>query len=269
LLEDRDLLPELDGLISELSRDCESGVIYSREQLAKRVNFFFSPDMINCVDAVVPGWRAMIESDGGFTLVHILTALCALPFHELFLNAAPAHKSVITWAVMFHDIAKRSSKGHSDHTHGFRSAVQFVRSLPGMGVQLSEHSPNTVSGWTDLIQQAVMQHPEQAGQVQDNKKLAEILDGIEHLIPDNPSAVLVTKIVLLHHSITVLDEWPQANPLGDDEVRQHISGELLDLLEVMALVDNDGWELFDAENCERYRNMTRNEFVRLQSIIRS
>jgi len=101
--------------------------------------------------------------------------------------------------------------------------------------------------------------------VQDNGKLPQILDGLDKLLSHHPSAVLISKIILLHHSINTLDEWPQANPLNDDEIKEVIDLELLSLLEVMALVDNDGWELFKPDNRERYRDMTRNIFAKLKN----
>jgi len=263
----RDHLPELDVLIADLSRDCMTGVISSHEQFANRVNQFFSSAMTERVESIVGGWRAMIDSDGGKTMVHILTALSALPLHEPYRVASSIHKTVICWAVLFHDISKRSVSEHSDHTHGFRSAIQFVQNLPAMGIPLAGDQPRALINWTHLVEQAVAQHPRQAGLVQDNEKLPQILEGITDLVPDNPSAALVAKIILLHHSISTLDEWPQANPLNENEIKTYINLELLNLLEVMSLVDNDGWELFEADNCERFRDMTRNVFARLRSFV--
>lgn len=259
-----DLLPDLDRLISEISHDYHVADLSSHAQLVYKVNAFFSSHMIDRVEAIVPGWRAMIEGDGGTTLVHILTALVALPLHLSYLNATPAHQCVLTWAVLFHDIAKRSLAKHSDHTHGFRSAARFVQSLPRMGIKLSGGRSNALIDWSNLVESAVTQQPGHRTLVQDNRKLPQILEGIEKLT-NNPSAILIAKIVLLHHSITSLDEWPQANPLNEVEIKEYVSPELLSLLEIMALVDNDGWELFEPDNRERYRDMTRRTFAQLQS----
>lgn len=262
-----DLLPEFDGLISGLTRDCMAGHISSQEQFADRVKQFFSPAMTARVDSVVHGWRAMIEADGGITLAHVLTALCALPYHETYRLASPSHKTVMTWAVLFHDISKKSVSEHSDHTHGFRSTIRFVQCLPALRVPFAHDQLDALINWVKLVEQAVIQPAGQTGQVQDNQKLSKILEGLTELVPDNHSAALVAKIILLHHSITTLDEWPQANPLDDNEIKKYINPELLDLLEIMSLVDNDGWELFRPENRERYRDMTRSVFERLRSVV--
>jgi len=262
-----DVLVDLHRLLSELTHDFQSTDTRSKMQLFNKVKAFFSPGMIDRVESTVPGWGVMIEQDGGVTLVHILTALSALPLHQQYQDATPEHQSILTWAVLFHDIAKRSVSEHSDHTHAFRSASGFVQNLPHLGIAMKEDGTDALVDWVSLVEGAVIQRPGNKPPVQDNGKLPQILAGIDRLLSNNPAAVLISKIILLHHSITSLDEWPQANPLSEDEIREYINPELLGLMQIMALVDNDGWELFEPDNCERYRDMTRRTFAKLQSAI--
>jgi hypothetical protein len=83
----------------------------------------------------------------------------------------------------------------------------------------------------------------------------------------NTPAALIVKTVLLHMSIDVVEDWPQAAPLGEGEIREYLDFALLPLLKVMMLVDNDGWALFDRSNKERYRQATLAVFGRVESLI--
>ena len=57
-------------------------------------------------------------------------------------------------------------------------------------------------------------------------------------------------------SLNVVNQYPQAAPLSETEVKSYIDPVLLPLLRVMMLADNEGWVLFYSEVRELQRNET-------------
>ncbi len=90
------------------------------------------------------------------------------------------------------------------------------------------------------------------------------MEGIDALFGRNTSTVLVVKTVLLHVSIRVIEQWPQAAPLKNKEIHQYLDDELLPLLKVVMLVDNELWEFFDPKTKEQYRNETLVVFAEVE-----
>jgi hypothetical protein len=102
--------------------------------------------------------------------------------------------------------------------------------------------------------------------IQDNENLPEILSGIDRMFgKDRPNALII-KCVLLHMSINVVTEWPQAAALEEEEIKRYITGQLVPLLKVMMLADNEGWVMFSAER-QQQRDETLQVFQEVEKII--
>jgi hypothetical protein len=83
----------------------------------------------------------------------------------------------------------------------------------------------------------------------------------------NTPATLIVKGVLLHMSITVVPEWPQAAPLAEPEIERYVDPHLYPLLEVMMLADNEGWVMFEPEVRREQRNATLNVYRAIAALI--
>jgi hypothetical protein len=68
-------------------------------------------------------------------------------------------------------------------------------------------------------------------------------------------------------SIDVVADWPQVTPLDDTDLRKYLHQNLLFYLQVLMLVDNDAWALFDLEVRKRYREETLMSFERILNLI--
>lgn len=66
-----------------------------------------------------------------------------------------------------------------------------------------------------------------------------------------------------------MKDWPQAAPLSEGEIKAFVSEALIPLLEVITLVDNDAWALFDATTKARYRDETLAVFRNVWRLIKS
>ena len=122
--------------------------------------------------------------------------------------------------------------------------------------------------WIAFTNEAIAWTDETKTYIQDNRKLPKILNGIDRIFGHNTAAALVVKTVLLHISVNVVNDWPQAAPLTEAEIIQFIDLTLLPLLKIMMLVDNDAWSLFDRSTKEKYRNETLSVFREIENAIK-
>jgi hypothetical protein len=181
-----------------------------------------------------------------------------------FQHAASTQQALMKWIVLFHDIAKEVRDGQRDYTHGFRSAAKTGAILPSIEFPVMGDYDRHFKAWFTLTNTAITKRGETTVYMQDNRKLPEIIDGIERLFGHDTPAALIVKTVLLHYSIDVVEEWPQVAPLTEIEIKQYLNIALFPLLKMMMLVDNDGWELFNLSTKERYRQETLAVFEELE-----
>ena len=256
-------LPQMMAFVSGLAQLHRSGRIQSWQMMAERVHAFFTPDVLDAVDAVAPGWRDMSTCSDGITLVHVMCVFTGLLESPEFEDASHAQRELMKWIVLFHDIAKDLRGGRRDQTHGFRSAALAGATLPRLGFPATDEYDSLFQEWFALTNGAVTRRGEGTDYIHDNRQLPGIIDGIERIFGSNTPAALIVKTVLLHFSISVVEEWPQVAPLTETEERQYLDPELLPLLKMMMLADNDGWTLFDPPTRESYRQETLAVFDRL------
>lgn len=261
-------LPELMTFIGNLSREIELCNTVTVSKAQESIIAFFDTEQLQKLQATTPDWSELIAHDQGKTLTHVMLAMASLSFHTEFEESSPEEQNIIRWALLFHDIAKRS-EFERDLTHAFRSAVVLARSLPSIGLEVPASYFQNFHGWAELTLGATLQPPDSDRVVQDNQRLPEILAGLEVMLENHTAARMVIKLVLLHHSINILQDWPQASALTDTQVLQLFDAQLLQLIRIMVLADNDGWELFNAHNCTRYREETRSVFRHLQTLVTS
>ena len=261
-------LPELMAFIGDLSTAID---LRDTETLGKAegsITSFFDLEQQQKLEAIAPGWSALIAHDQSKTLTHVMLAMASLRFYPEFEKSSPEEQNIVRWALLFHDIAKRS-EAERDLTHAFRSAVALCRSLSLIGVDLPASYFQNLHSWAELTLNATTRQTGSNQLIQNNQRIPEILAGLDMMLEGHAAARTAIKLVLLHHSINHLHDWPQASALTDDQVRHLFDDRLLQLIRIMMLADNDGWELFNANNCTRYREETRTVFRHLHTLISS
>jgi hypothetical protein len=206
---------------------------------------------------------------GGLTLVHVMCVFTGLLLSPEYQGAAPEQQALMKWIVLFHDLTKKVQNGQRDQTHGFRSAARAGEILPRLGFPVADGGMVRLKRWAALTSTATVKQVEGGDEVQDNRKLPGIIQGIEEIFGRNTPAALVIKTVLLHMSLTVVKAWPQTAPLTEVETRRYVDRALLPLLKMMMLADNDGWVLFDPPAKEAYRRETLRVFEVMEGLIRS
>lgn len=260
-------LPGMMAFAASLARDYQSGELSSWQALTQRVNAFFTPAMLDQAESVAPGWRQMASYAKGLTQVHVMCAFIGLLTCPEFKRASRTQQELAKWVVLFHDIAKHVEPGKSDHTHAFRSATNAAAALPIIGFAVPADHASHFDEWSSLVRAANTQLGERhaAFLIQDNAQLPRIIEGIGQLFGQASPAALIIKTVLLHHSLTMLEQYPVAAPLTRYETEYYLDPDLLDQLKLMSLADSDGWELFLPPTRERYRQLTLAVFDKLQS----
>ena len=256
-----DCFADQNQFILELVQAYEAGRIKSWDDLENRVKPFFTPKRIE----QMPGWQKMASYAGGVTLVHVMCVFLGLFMLPEFQSLTPAQKQIAKWTVLFHDVEKEIQKGKRDPIHGFRSAVITAKYLPEFGFPVTSQYDDLIDSWSQLTNLAITSSPRYSEPIQDNHRLPEILAGIERMFGEDTPAALIVKNVLLHMSINVVTEWPQAAPLTEVEIKNYISRDLAPLLKVMMLSDNEGWVMFYPNDRSKQRTETLKVFRRMEA----
>ena len=261
--------PELNGFILELVQAYEAGKIRSWDDLKEKTDAFFTPQKMEVMESLAPGWQKMSSYRSGVTLTHVMGVFLGLFMLPEFRSLSKNQQQLAKCIVLFHDLEKEfaTGAGERDKTHAFRSAVTAARQLPQLGFPVSSEYEHLIRSWSQLTGAAIRSSAEPSILIQDNRQLPGILAGIERMFGEDMPATLIVKAVLLHMSITVLTEWPQAAPLTEAEIQKYVSGELFPVLRVMMLADNEGWVMFDPNERSKQRNQTLAVFQRIEQVI--
>jgi len=260
-------LADLNQFILELAEAYNAGKIRSWDDLEEKVNAYFTPERMEHTDTLVPGWRKMAFSSDGVTLVHVMCVFLGLVMLPEFQNLSPEQQQLAKWIVLFHDVEKAHVRGKKDLTHAFRSAVLAARRLKTLGFITTEEHESLLNSWSELTANAITKSDESSDYIQDNRKLPSIVEGIGRMFGENTPATLITEGVLLHMSIDVVEDYPQAAPLRDEEIKRYVNTDLLPLLKVMMLADNEGWVMFYPEDRLKQRNQTLKVFENVERLI--
>lgn len=259
--------PHLNKFILKLVKAHDEGKIKSWDDLEKRVKAFFTPERMDQMEAITPGWKKMASYSGGVTLIHVSCVFLGLFMLPEFKGLPFEQQQLAKWIVLFHDIEKETNKGERDQTHGFCSATRAARTLSSLGFKISREYEGLIDSWSKFTNSAMKKTGSSADYVQDNQKLPKILDGINRLFGDNTPASLIVKVVLLHMSIDVVDDWPQAAPLTEEEINRYVDRVLYPLLKVMNLADSEGWSMFYPKIRRQQRKDTLKAFEKIYEII--
>lgn len=261
-------LPELNHFIVTLTEEYDTGQITSWDILDKRVKNFFTPSMMDAMEIVVPHWKKTTSYSNGITLTHIMCAFLGLFMLTEFKRMDLKQQQLAKWIVLFHDSDKVHIQGQRDYMHGFRSAVNAANSLENQGFPVTSEFHDLIHSWSELTKQsATFKEDAPDTPIQNNKNLPEILSGIENLFGEKAAASLIVKGALLHMSINVVKEYPQAAPLSREEISRYITPDLLPLLKVMMLSDNEGWVMFYPEVRKLQRTETLEIFAEIENLI--
>lgn len=260
-------LPDLTDFVTVLAQQFEAGSLNSWQEMTQKVQTFFTTERMAQVDAVIPGWQKMSTYADGLTLTHVMCVFTGLLLSPEYKQAAAGQQELMKWIVLLHDLAKVAKPGIRDHTHGFRSAVMAAKILPGLGFDVTPMYPMFIEPWAKFTATAITRPNSGNDDIQDNRKLPEIIMGIKTLFDHHTPAALVVTTVLLHMSLNVVDQWPQSAALSNTEIQRYITPNLYPLLKMMMLADNDGWEIFDPSLKAQYRQETLAAFDAVSRII--
>jgi hypothetical protein len=256
----------LNQFILDLAEDYKAGNIKSWDDLEEKVTAFFTLEMMDQTEAIVPHWRKMASYADGLTLVHVMCVFMGLTMLPEFKSMTKQHQQLLKWIILFHDVEKELRDGKRDHPHAFRSAAGAARTLPKLGFPAATEYNLLIDEWSEFTRTAVRLPGNSSDYVQDNRKLPQILDGIERMFGHNTPAALIIKTVLFHLSVN-MSFWPPAAPLTNVEMKRYFDQKLISLLRVMHLADGEGWLLFDPENRKRGRMDTLEVFERVERLI--
>jgi hypothetical protein len=246
------------------ARDIEARELRDSDELARRMRDFYTPERVDAIEQVVPGWAAMAAYANGATLHHVTQVMIALQLLPEYRQASGHLKSLLDWTVLQHDLGKQVISGQRDALHAFRGATMAARTLPRLGFPASDDYASLLEPWTRRVLGAAVEAPDGKGLVQDGRALPDILRGIEQLFGVDSGAALIVQAVLLHQSLNVVPDWPNPGSVSEAELARAIRPALVPLLEAMMLVDSDAWQLFDPASKAKFRQSTLDVFATLR-----
>jgi hypothetical protein len=259
-----DHLPDLCAFVATQAHEIENGNLRDGDALARCIREFYTPERMQTIDRVVPGWTTMAAYADGATLVHVTQVMIALQLLPEYRRATEHLRCLLDWTVLQHDLGKEVIKGQRDALHAFRGATMAVRALPGVGFPTSDAYAALLEPWIHLVLGAAVPAPDGKGLVQDSRAMPDILRGAEQLFGVDSAAALIVQAVLLHQSLDVVPDWPNPGSVTEVELARSIRPALVPLLEAMMLVDSDAWQLFDPDSKARFRESTLAAFATLR-----
>jgi hypothetical protein len=182
-----------------------------------------------------------------------------------FLSMTLEQQQLMKWVILLHDVEKEPQERKRDHAHAFRSAVTAVRVLPQLGFPITTEYDSLINSWSEFTTSAITKPDHTLDVIQDNRKLPEILNGIDQMFGHNMPATLIIKTILFHLSVN-MKLWPPAAPLTDEEVKSYFDHDLVLMLRIMNLGDSEGWSMFH-ESRETLRNDTLEAFKVIEQLI--
>lgn len=260
-------LQELNRFIETLVEEYHAGKIKSWDDLDERVKTFFTFERMDDIEAKAPGWKKMASYSDGITLTHVTCVFLGMFMLPEFLALPVEQKQIAKWIVLFHDIDKFHIRGKKDTMHAFRSGVVAANILPKIGFPVTDRYETLIHSWSEFTFNAHTMEDRNPAPKPDNRKLPEILSGIEQLFGENTPADLIVKTALLHISINIDKNYPTPSPMTETEIKKLISPTLLPLLEVMMLSDTEGWSLFEPEVRGQRMRDAMDAFERVDKLI--
>jgi len=259
-------VPFLNQFIHGLADSYRAAKINSWDELDERVKIFFTPELLDKMEAIIPHWLKMASYVDGVTLTHVMCVFMGMYGMSEFMNMTVEQQQIMKWVILLHDVEKEPQKKKRDYPHAFRSAVSAARTLPKLGFPVTHGYDSLIDEWSEFTFTAITKLGDSPDDVQDNDKLPEILAGIERMFGQDTPAALITKTVLLHLSID-MNAWPPPTPLTDEEVKKYVSKDLMPLLKVMNLADNDGWTIFNPSTWDLQRLDIIHVFEKIEKMI--
>lgn len=259
----RDVLPRVAQLLDDLDDAVRTGTITTTDEFTAESRRRWDASLLAHVDTVLPHWSTMASYADGKTLWHVTIAMVALLRLDDYLAAEEYEQHLLEWTVFLHDIAKEPTEELRDHRHAFRSAALAARYLPRLGFATTEAYASEFEAWFEVADNAYRADEAAGEPVQDNRFLAEILDGADRML-DLDGARLI-KAIAMHQSVTVLEEWPSLAPLTPEEEQQFVTPQVASLQRPLMLADSGGWNLFDPPTLLAMYDETRRVFSRISA----
>jgi hypothetical protein len=250
------ILPELTQFTRQLARSYQRGEIQDWKNFIEQVRAFYTPAVMEKIERVSPGWIKMASYANQQTLIHMTSVFVALFLLPEYQHAGPEQQALMEWMELFHDIAKEAQPEIHDYIHGFRSAAVAGKALASIGFPLTPSYSAHIDEWAALTHNATVFDVAHNEMIQDNRKLPDIMAGIDLLYGSETPATLAIKAILLHLSLDIDPDYPTLAPLTDLEAKHYIDKLLSPYLKVLLLVDGDAWNLFDREAKQRSRVQT-------------
>lgn len=238
-------LPDLMTFVDDCANKVTEATLTDWQTFASDCFAFYTPDRMNAIEAIAPGWQSMSSYRDGMTLIHVTSVLVALMRLPEYKAATNRLKALAEWIVLFHDIKKVPVKGGHDYVHGFKSAAVAGAALVNCGFGLSDGVTNSeLATWVQLTDSATIFDAAHQEMIQDNSKLDAIVSGLRANHSADACAVVLG--VLLHISIITDPGYPIPAPVNADWLRGHLSDDEHALLKMMYLSDIGGWMLFSS-----------------------
>ena len=87
-----DHLPQLIAFLRKTANAYQSGKFNGWTDFRSHCDVFYTPTIMDSLEAVVPGWRKMASYANQQTIIHVTSVLISLLLLEEYRDATPEHK---------------------------------------------------------------------------------------------------------------------------------------------------------------------------------
>lgn len=236
-----DYLPSFTTFLQQLTQDVNSEKITSWDDFETAINPFYTPEMMQKIESIAPGWIEMVSYRDGITQTHVTAVFVALMLSQEYQSATQKQRTLMEWAVLFHDISKISVKGSHDYIHAYKSAAVAGKALINLNFQ-TDVSQTEIDTWYDFTYEATYYSEEYNETIQDIEKLPQIIAGLKQIHNEDAHAIVLA--ILLHLAIVTDPVYPILAPMSEEHMKISITKYSLPIMKGLFLADGSGWELF-------------------------
>lgn len=236
-----DYLPEFIFFLKQLTTDVKLEKITSWDDFETAINPFYTPEMMQKIETIAPGWLKMASYRDGITQTHVTAVFVALLLSQEYQSATEEQRILMEWAVLFHDITKVSVKGNHDYVHAYKSAALAGKTLAKLNFQTNA-TQDEIDTWYDFTYKATLYSEEHKETIQDIEKLPQIIARLKQI--HNEDAYAIVLAILLHLAIVTDPVYPILAPMSESDMKMSITEYSIPIMKGLFLADGSGWELF-------------------------
>jgi len=246
--------PDLTKMLMKYAEDFSTEREMTFDQLRDDMQAILKTESVaKRITEIMPEMDELTQHCDGDISMHTLTVMLSF-FKDLsFEGLDPVTRDIVTWALFLHDVMKRPQMGKGkDFVHPFKGAARACLILFRLGIiprtsenyQMTRKFSSTLHQGYKLLQKRGVSIP-----VQNHRCLHQAWEILEYM---PTQARMILKLILLHQSVTVVLDSPQAVDLTREERASFLDPLFIEVFQHIMLHDSVSYCLLHPPKYEAY-----------------